>query len=380
MKHTSTKRIGFLTVLALFWLVLAQGANAQVSVTLAWDPSPDTVAGYNVYVGTASGVYGSPINNHLSTTITLTLNSGQTYYFVVTAYDSAGVESLPSNQATFVPPPPQTNTPPVTPSDLTIASAGQLTISAGAVANGTCVLQTSTNLTSWTSLATGQSAQPFTFVTPLPEFPVWHYYRALWVTGPVNNGSIARALHVGNFSPEIVGFVTLSAAASTYTALANPFVSPDNTVAALLPSVPNGTQLFKYANGAGYTTNTCSGGMWTDGSATLNPGEAVFFNNVARTNVLLTFAGTILQSTVSNTIPAGYSLVSPMIPLPGAISSFPARGGDQIQFYNKKVWTTYTYISGRWALPGPAFTPIVFAPGQAFFISKKSPAVWTQSY
>jgi len=80
MKHTSTKQIGLLTVLALFWLALAQSASAQVSVTLAWDPSPDVVAGYNVYVGTASGVFGSPINNHLSTTITLTLNGGQTYY------------------------------------------------------------------------------------------------------------------------------------------------------------------------------------------------------------------------------------------------------------------------------------------------------------
>ncbi len=380
MKHISSKRIGLLTVLALFWLVLAQAASAQVSVTLAWDPSPDTVAGYNVYVGTASGVYGSPINNHLSTTITLTLNSGQTYYFVVTAYDSAGVESLPSNQAMFVPPPPQTNAPPVTPSDLTIANNGQLTLSAGAVANGTCVLQTSTNLTEWKSLATGQPQQPFTFVTPLPEMPVWHYYRALWVTGPVNNGSIARALNVGNFSPEIVGFVTLSAAASTYTAIANPFVTPDNSVAALLPSVPNGTQLFKYATGSGYTTNTCSGGMWTDGSATLNPGEAVFFNNVARSNVLLTFAGTIMQSAVSNAIPAGYSLISPMIPFPSALSSFPAKSGDQIQVYSKKNWTTYTFINGRWAIPGSMYSPITFAPGQAFFISKKSPAVWTQSF
>jgi hypothetical protein len=380
MKHTSTKRIGLLTVLALFWLALAQSASAQVSVTLAWDPSPDVVAGYNVYVGTASGVYGSPINNHLSTTITLTLNSGQTYYFVVTAYDAAGVESLPSNQATFVPPPPQTNAPPVTPTSLTIANTGQLLVSAAAVSNGTCVLQTSTNLTDWKSVATGQTTQPFSYLTPLPALPVWHYYRALWVSGPADNAGIARALSVNNFSPEIVGFVTLSAAAYSYTALANPFVTGSNTVAALLPSMPEGAQLFKYSSGSGYTTNVCSGGVWTDGSATLNPGEAGFLFNTARTNVLITFAGTILQSTVSNAIPAGYSLVSPMIPLPGAISTFPARNGDQIQFYEKKAWTTYTYRSGRWSLSSPGYNPIVFTPGRAFFVSKKFSGVWTQSY
>jgi len=380
MKHTSTKRIGLLTVLALLWLAFVQGANAQVSVTLAWDPSPDTVAGYNVYVGTASGVYGSPINNHLNTTITLTLNSGQTYYFVVTAYDAAGVESLPSNQATFVPPPPQTNAPPVTPSSLTIANSGQLIISAGAVANGTCVLQISSTLTNWKSVATGPTAQPFAFVTPLPGLPVWHYYRALWVSGPADNAGISRALSINNFSPEIVGFVTISAPHSSYTAFANPFVTGDNSVAALLPSMPEGTQLFKYSTGAGYTTNICSGGVWTDGSATLNPGEAGFLYNPSLRNVLMTFAGAILQSTVSNTIPAGYSLVSPMIPLPGAISTFPAQGGDQIQFFEKKKWTTYTYIGNHWALSGPNYNPIVFTPGRAFFITKKTTGVWTQTY
>jgi hypothetical protein len=380
MKHTSTKRIGLLTVLVLFWLALAQSASAQVSVTLAWDPSPDVVAGYNVYVGTASGVYGSPINNHLSTTITLTLNAGQTYYFVVTAYDAAGVESLPSNQATFVPPPPTTNAPPVAPTPLTIANTGQLLVSAAAVSNGTCVLQTSTNLTAWKSVTTGQTGQPLNYLTPLPGMPVWHYYRALWVSGPANNASIASALSVSNFSPEIVGFVTLNVAASGYTALANPFETGNNTLAALLPSMPEGAQLFKYSTGSGYTTNTFSGGVWADGTATLNPGEAGFLYNTSRTNALITFAGTILQSTVSNDIPAGYSLVSPMIPLPGAINTFPARNGDQIQFYENKTWSTYTFRGGRWSLSGPAYNPIVFTPGRAFFTSKKSPGVWTQSY
>jgi fibronectin type 3 domain-containing protein len=66
--------------------------------------SASTVSGYNVYRGTNTGgpyvskLTPSPIP---STQFTDTgLQSGQTYFYVVTAVDSNGAESLYSNQAT----------------------------------------------------------------------------------------------------------------------------------------------------------------------------------------------------------------------------------------------------------------------------------------
>jgi len=57
------------------------------------------VAGYNVYVGTASGVYGPPINvGNVTSYVVNNLVIGNTYYFVVTDYNTSGVESAPSNQ------------------------------------------------------------------------------------------------------------------------------------------------------------------------------------------------------------------------------------------------------------------------------------------
>jgi len=57
------------------------------------------VAGYHVYVGTASGVYGPPINvGNVTSYAVNNLVIGNTYYFVVTDYNSRGVESAPSNQ------------------------------------------------------------------------------------------------------------------------------------------------------------------------------------------------------------------------------------------------------------------------------------------
>ena len=57
------------------------------------------LAGYKVYYGTASGSYSQSIDVGKVTTYEVTnLPNGFTYYFVVTAYNQAGVESGPSNE------------------------------------------------------------------------------------------------------------------------------------------------------------------------------------------------------------------------------------------------------------------------------------------
>jgi hypothetical protein len=68
-------------------------------VTLTWaaNVEPD-LAGYKIYVGTNSGTYsfsGSPFVTGKVTSYTISnLPKGQTYYFAISAYDSAGNESV----------------------------------------------------------------------------------------------------------------------------------------------------------------------------------------------------------------------------------------------------------------------------------------------
>jgi len=73
---------------------------SPTTATLSWSPvSTTNLAGYNVYVGTASGVYGPPINvGNVTSYVVPNLALGNTYYFTVTDYTSSGVESLPSNE------------------------------------------------------------------------------------------------------------------------------------------------------------------------------------------------------------------------------------------------------------------------------------------
>ena len=81
-------------------LILFPGSAAiAADVTLAWDPNSETdLAGYKVYYGTASGVYGAPITLGKTTTHTVTGLAPGTYYFAVTAYNTAGLESGFSNE------------------------------------------------------------------------------------------------------------------------------------------------------------------------------------------------------------------------------------------------------------------------------------------
>src|SRR5260221_5561852 len=88
-------------IIGVLFAVTQVCAFATDSVTLAWLPSTDTnVVGYNVYYGGASGVYTNKISTiNTTNTIVPNLIEGTTYYFAATAYDSNGVESPFSNEA-----------------------------------------------------------------------------------------------------------------------------------------------------------------------------------------------------------------------------------------------------------------------------------------
>ena len=80
-------------------------APVQHSVALIWNASTSTVSGYNVYRSTKSGSSYTKINSSLVAALNYTdstVQNGTTYYYVTTAVDSNGNESVYSNEASAI--------------------------------------------------------------------------------------------------------------------------------------------------------------------------------------------------------------------------------------------------------------------------------------
>jgi hypothetical protein len=92
-------------------LILACSAPAiATDITLSWDPNSELdLAGYKLYYGTVSGIYGPPITLGIQTTYTITDLPPGTYFFALKAFNTLRLESGFSNEiSTTIPPLPIT--------------------------------------------------------------------------------------------------------------------------------------------------------------------------------------------------------------------------------------------------------------------------------
>jgi len=93
-------------LLALGLALAAVHSASAANLRFGWNSSTDpSVAGYNLAYGTSSGHYTSSVNAGNTTSATVaSLTPGATYYFVVTAYDTIGLQSAPSNEVSLTVP------------------------------------------------------------------------------------------------------------------------------------------------------------------------------------------------------------------------------------------------------------------------------------
>ncbi len=173
--------------------------------SLSWDANTESdLARYNVHYGTTSGAYSTVIPVGLVTSYTVTGLAPGTYYFVVTAEDTAGLRSAFSNEVSKVIP--DTTAP--------VISA----VAASAITPSGATLTWTTNEAS-TSLAEFGLTTSYGTSTALDSTPVTAHTRAL------SGLSAATAYHYRVISTDAAGNTAVSAD-YTFTTASAPDTTP----------------------------------------------------------------------------------------------------------------------------------------------------------
>jgi len=266
----------FLTALLYLSLPLSDIHSAQVS--LAWNASTSSgIAGYKVHYGTSSGSYSTVIDVGNNTTYTISsLQSGLTYYFAVTVYDSSGNESGYSNEVSYTAPGSCTYT--ISPTSQSMGSSegpGSVNVTAGSGCSWTAVSNAS-----WITITSNSSGS--------------------------GNGTVNYSVAANSSSKSQTGTMTI--AGQTFTVTQSAAASCSYTISPTSKSfsTSRGAGTISVTSQAGCSWTAVSNASWitiTSGSSGSGSGTVVFSvssnSNLFSRKGTLTVAGKTFQVTQS---------------------------------------------------------------------------------
>ncbi|MHB8523648.1 MAG: hypothetical protein ACYDH9_23235 [Limisphaerales bacterium] len=187
-------------------------------------------------------------------------------------------------------------------------------------------------------------------------------------------------LHAQVYTVNVVGYVQLQVP-SGFSMIANQVNRGANTVGEVLTvGAVDGLTLYKYdSTTQNFSVNVYLGGAWSNPTESFAPGEGAFLFNPSGSGSTLTLVGSIDEGIHTNSIPAGLSIRSSLLPESGQLSAdlnFPAAEGDIIYRFDNASGTykVYTYDFDSWTAP-----PSVNS-GESFFVWKPVAADWTQVF
>jgi hypothetical protein len=208
--------------------------------------------------------------------------------------------------------------------------------------------------------------------------------KALLCAAVLAAGAVSTMAQSNVYSLNVVGYINTTLPSGKFQMIANQLNTTNNTLGSLIAAPPDGTTVLKW-NGTSFDIATFASflGGWDHPNYTLNPGEGAFINSAAAyTN---TFVGEVLQGTLPNAYPAGYSIRASQIPLPGTLTQLqlPASqfaDGDSVLQWNvsKQSYDIYTLLAGQW-FGGPLTEPTL-AIGESMFLFPAKAGTWTQTF
>jgi len=181
------------------------------------------------------------------------------------------------------------------------------------------------------------------------------------------------------YSVNAVGYVQVVLQPQQFQLLANPLNTTNNTLPSLLPSMPNGTLLFKWT-GSQYAPSTFRFGAWSDPTLTLNPGEGCFIKCGGSAPFTNTFVGEVMQGSLTNVLNTGYTIAASIVPQAGGVQTtlglVPGNGDILFQFdVPSQQYVPHTFRFGSWTGGEPNL-----AVAESFFYSTASAKNWTRTF
>lgn len=187
------------------------------------------------------------------------------------------------------------------------------------------------------------------------------------------------------YSVNTVGYVNTPVQPG-FNLIANPLDNKTgNTVENLFPSAPAGLQIFAFRGGSfADTTFDPDFGGWSS-PMTLAPGEGFWLNWPGTAAGTITFVGDVMQGTLTNPVPAGYSIRGSMVPQAGKLVTdlgFPAAAGDLIYKFVAGTGpdagykdSTFDPDFGGWSNGEP-----VIGVGEGFWAVTSAAVDWTRVF
>jgi len=178
------------------------------------------------------------------------------------------------------------------------------------------------------------------------------------------------------YSVNAVGYVNTKLT-NQYTMIANPLNTTNNTIGGLLSTVPDFSNFYKW-NGSQFDIATFLFGNWDHPEYTLNPGEGGFIGiDPGSLPHTITWVGDVMQGSLTNVIPLGYSIRASQVPQTGGVDTLGLTMNDFDNLYkwNGSQYVIYTFLFGNWDPSVP-----VLNVGESVFVNAGSPINWTRTF
>jgi hypothetical protein len=215
--------------------------------------------------------------------------------------------------------------------------------------------------------------------------------KVLLLTAAIGAVGIASSMAQAVYSVNAVGYVNTAIPAGgangAYKMIANPFVTADSRLEALMPSPPPGTVIYKFAGGTfQLTTFDDLDLVWAPANTTLEFGSGAFIRNPAgQAGYNITWVGEVAEGNpVSNPVPPGFSIRSSKIPQQGAIQTvlnFVPTPGDVVYKFDVPLQTFVLYTFDDLDLVWAPSEPVLDVAESAFILSRAANTVqWNRNF